>query len=230
MEIACESCQAKLIIPNEKLPAGQRVAVKCPKCGNRIVVETPPAGPEPFGVPERPDEQATRETEIRQGDEPSGLDDTEAEKALDSYGEGEKLALIMVQEGHPVEGIREALGRLEYIGIQAGNTREALSKLRVQHFDLMILADPFDNIPLIQSPILQYLNHLSMSVRRRMFVIAMGDAFRTMDHMTAYAMSVNLVANWKDLGKFSNILRRAIQDHEAFYKVFMDTLKETGKA
>ncbi len=230
MEIACESCQARLTIPEEKLPAGQKVAVKCPKCGNRIIVEAPPARPGPSEVLERAEGQGTLETEMPQGDEPSGLDDTEAEKALDSYGEGEKLALIMVAEGRPVEGIREALGRLEYIGIQAGNTREALSKMRVQNFDLLILSDPFDNIPLTHSPILQYLNHLSMSIRRRMFVIAMSDAFRTMDHMMAYAMSVNLVANWKDLGKFSNILRRAISEHEAFYKVFMDTLKETGKA
>ena len=57
-----------------------------------------------------------------------------------------------------------------------------------------------------------------------------GDKFRTMDHMMAFTMSANLVVNRKDLDKLSNILRRAISDNEKFYKVFMDTLKETGKA
>ena len=63
-----------------------------------------------------------------------------------------------------------------------------------------------------------------------MFVLLMSDKFRTMDHMMAFAMSANLVANWKDLGKLSSILGRAVSDNEKFYKVFMDTLKETGKA
>jgi len=172
----------------------------------------------------------TKEHEAPPSDELPGLNDTEADSALDSYGEGEKMALIMIAETRPAEKITEALDKLGYNAIQAKNTREALSKMQFQNFDLIILSDLFDHTPLNQSPILQYLNHLSMSVRRKMFVLLVSDAFRTMDHMMAFAMSVNLLANWKDLGRLSNILGRALSDNEKFYKVFMDILKETGKA
>ena len=229
MESLCESCQAKLNIPDEKLPAGQRVSVKCPRCGNKLIVEAVGAKPEPTDVPKQGLEKPQPEYDAPPSNEMAGLDDAEADRALDSYGEGEKLALIMVAQTDPADPIEDALERLDYNGIQAKNTREALAKMQFQNFDLVILSDRFDNTPLKQSPVLQYLNHLSMSVRRRMFVLLMGDAFRTMDPMLAFAMSANLVANWKDLERLPNILGRAIADHERFYKVFMDTLKETGK-
>jgi len=194
-----------------------------------MTVEAPGMKPEPADASEQPLEKPPAEYEAPPPDGMAGLDDAEAESALHAYGEGEKLALIMVTQTDPAEPIEDALERLGYNGIQAKNTSEALAKMHFQNFDLLILSDRFDNSPLKESPVLQYLNHLSMSVRRRMFVLLMGDTFRTMDPMVAFAMSANLVANWKDLERLPNILRRAIADHERFYKVFMDTLKETGK-
>jgi hypothetical protein len=51
-----------------------------------------------------------------------------------------------------------------------------------------------------------------------------------MDNMMAFAMSANLVVNEKDLDKLAAVLKKALSDHEKFYKVFMDTLLEVGKA
>jgi len=240
MEIVCGSCSAKLNIPDEKLPRGQRVSVKCPRCKNKLVIDTPTAEvPSPSNhiseQSENPVENAALPS-VQGGydsfpyEDMPGFDDMEADSALDSYGEGEKLALVMVPDNARLEKIKEALGELNYNTIRAENTLEAVSKMRFQNFDLVILSDHFDNTLLQQSHILQYLNHLSMSIRRKMFVLLMGDTFRTMDHMSAFAMSANLVANWKDLVRLSSILGRALLDNEKFYKVFMDVLRETGKA
>ncbi len=242
MEIVCESCKAKLNIPDEKVPQGKRVSVLCPRCKNKLIIDTteartevsPPAVDAPAvsgsGGEGPPD---TSHEEAFEPSEPEGIpefDDMEADSALDSYEEGEKLALVMDNDVSHSEKIKTALDELEYNSIRAENTQEAVTKMRFQNFDLVILSDLFDNIPLEQSPIFEYLNHLSMSFRRKMFVVLIGDKFRTMDHMMAFTMSANLVVNGKDLKKLSNILRRAISDNEKFYKVFMDTLIETGKA
>jgi len=69
-----------------------------------------------------------------------------------------------------------------------------------------------------------------MSMRRRMFVAIVGNNFKTMDQMTAFALSANLVINKKDLGRLSMIMQRAISQNERFYKVFMEIYRETGKA
>ena len=109
-------------------------------------------------------------------------------------------------------------------------TRRAMNRLRTHPFSLVILSDGFDGLGLSHSPILQYLNNLPMSVRRKIFLALVGDTFTTMDKMTAYAMSANMVIHEKDLRKLSHVLNRAISDHKRFYRVFMDTLEEVGRA
>jgi predicted Zn finger-like uncharacterized protein len=242
MEIVCKACHAKLNVPDEKLPPGQRIGVKCPRCGNKLLIDTPPVktGGSPLSdqgsetseiqVQDMPASPEAKEYDAPPSEEMAGLQDTEADRALDSYGEGERLGLVMGADIHPLEKVNQTLEELGYNPIRARNTQEAISKVRFQHFDLIVISDLFDKTPLQQSPVLQYLNHLSMSVRRKMFVLLISDTFRTMDHMMAFALSANLVANWKDLDRLSNILGRALSDNEQFYKVFMDTLKETGKA
>ena len=221
MEIVCESCKAKLNIPDEKVPQGQRVSVKCPRCKNKLILDTTVSKPEVpapqvqdlaesgSAVEDMSDTSIEETYKPPQFEEMSGFDDMEADSGLDSYEEGEKLALVMVADTHHSEKIKAALDEVDYNSIRAENTQEAVAKMRF---------------------IFEYLNHLSMSFRRKMFVLLIGDKFRTMDHMMAFTMSANLVANWKDLDKLSNILRRSVSDNEKFYKVFMDTLKETGKA
>jgi len=80
------------------------------------------------------------------------------------------------------------------------------------------------------NPIMKYLNHLSMSVRRRMFVTLISEEFKTMDELMAFALSVDLIINMKDIEKIAIILKHAISAHEKFYKVFTDTLAEIGYA
>ena len=57
MEVICQSCSAKLNIPDEKIPKNKAVRVACPKCKEKITInppseepkEQPAAGPEEHG-------------------------------------------------------------------------------------------------------------------------------------------------------------------------------------
>jgi hypothetical protein len=63
-----------------------------------------------------------------------------------------------------------------------------------------------------------------------MFVGIVGENYQTMDQMMAFALSVNLVISKNDLGRLSMIMQRAVSQNERFYKIFMETFRETGKA
>lgn len=242
MEVVCKNCNARLNIPDEKLPRGQRVRVSCPRCKNKLILDasgakpavSAPAVEEPAesGRPKEdiPGPANEEEFESPQPEGAPGYDDVEEDTTLDSYEEGEKLALVMDNDAHHTEKIKEALEELGYRYVPAENSKKAVSKIRFHNFDLVVLADNFDNLPLEQSPILRYLSHLSMSIRRRIFLALIGERFKTMDHMMEFSMSANLVINSKDLGKLASILKRAVSDNEKFYKVFFDTLEEVGKA
>jgi len=224
MEIICEKCKARLSVPEENIPRGHRATFSCPKCKHKITLD----------VAEFKNDTRIPKVEKRVGQEyhmpDRGFDRIEEDASLDFFEEGVKLALVLESDAEKAETLKRTVEELNYRCVLARNTREAISKMRLHHFELIFLPDRFDDIKLSQSPVLQHINNLSMSVRRRIFLALIGDKFKTMDHMMAFAMSANMVINATDLGRLTAILKHAISDNEKFYKVFMDTMAEVGKA
>jgi DNA-directed RNA polymerase subunit RPC12/RpoP len=222
MEVVCSNCQARLKIPDEKVPETGTVAANCPKCKSKITIEKPQPDPEPSLFQEMPDldsELPEEDSEYRDEDPFS----------LDFYEENAKLALLMVSKAEADNRIREAAEGLRHKPVLVKDAGEAISKMRFHLFDILVLSEQFEGVPWAQSPILHYLNRLSMHTRRKSFLVLLGKGFSTMDRMTAFALSVDLVVNPKDIDEFSGILRAAVWNHENFYGAFMETLNELGK-
>jgi DNA-directed RNA polymerase subunit RPC12/RpoP len=238
MEIVCETCKAKLNIPDEKIPKGLAVRIACPKCKNKIVLEMQkPAAPGAGSESEDASDTGNfgpRFVEPKPGTKPAegsyGYEDYTGDASLQFFEEGTRLALVMANTAERGETISKAVEGIGYKAISTPNTRDAIGKTRFHHFDMVILMDGFDGQPLERCGMVNYLNRLNMSVRRRIFVALMSDNFKTMDDMMAFALSANVVINTKDLEKLPPILKKAVSDNEKFYKVFIDTLAETGRA
>lgn len=218
MEVTCENCHAHLNIPDDKLPPNRRVAISCPKCKSRIIIQA--------------HEQETGESPAVFEDEATFIkeDYNQDYTALDTVEEGKKLAMVLAG-GNPGSGVlRTAAEVLGYQVLEVKNTTEAVSRLRFHHFDLLLLQDGFGGHPADQNPILGYINSQSMSIRRKIFLALIGDHFKTRDAMTAYSLSANLVVNEKDMDKLAAILKTDIAENERFYKIFMEILVEIGRA
>jgi predicted Zn finger-like uncharacterized protein len=209
MDVTCDACGAAFKISDEKLPPNQVVSITCPKCKGKITVDT-----------RKPDKDIlSKETdEFEQDDTP-----------LELFEEGTRLALVLNGDDRQINDISSVLEELSYKPIVAPSIQDAMGKLRLHHFDLIILSDGFGGQNLEGSPVTHYLNHLSMSVRRKIFLALVSDKFKTMDNMMAFTLSANLIIHPADLSKLRLILTKAIPDHEKFYKIFTDALKETGK-
>lgn len=224
MEIICEKCNARLNIPDEKIPSGQQATVRCPKCQNKLMLNA--RGSRIKNA--TPAVEGKAESHIKEV--ASDNDNWDDDASLDFFEEDAKLALVMGNGAQQIKKLGRTIEELGYRCVLAKNTRDAISKMRLHYFELVLLSDGFDGIDLAQSPILQHINNLSMSVRRRVFLALVADEFKTMDHMMAFAMSANMVINGGDLDRLTSIMQHAISDNEKFYKVFMDTMVEVGKA
>lgn len=220
MEAVCENCQTVLNIPDNKIPNSDRLIVRCPKCKNKISIYTRSPGRED-DVPEMENRAETPKDNIIKHFE-------EKDIALDSFKEGEKLALIVESDNQFAGAITQAASELEYRCISAQTTQEAINEMRFLEFSLLIVSDKFLTEH-DQSPILAYLNNLTIDIRRKIFLVLIGSSFKTMDKMAAFHMSANLVINRNDLGQLTNILKYSIMDNERFYKVLLDCLSEAGR-
>jgi predicted Zn finger-like uncharacterized protein len=217
MDVTCTSCNATLKIPDEKLPPNQMVNVTCPKCKAKIKIDTG----------ELYKEQASGKKQAPKKADPGAGDDG---SPIELFEEGTRLAMVLVGDAEHVVDVNAALEELSYKIVAPASTQDAMSKIRLHHFDLIILSDGFDGQGLDSNPLTNYLNHVSMSVRRKIFLVLLSEKFKSMDNMMAFSKSCNLVVNPVDISNIESILKKAISDHEKFYKVFMDTLKEVGKA
>ena len=223
MLITCSQCESKFNVPDEKIPKGKKIKVICPKCRSPIIIgeeireEKAPPPPEPTEKKEELEE------------EEYGYEEYTEDSQLGFFEGDAKLALVLVDDGQIEDLIRPVVEEMGYRFITSPNKRDAIGKMRFHHFDIIILKDGYDGKSIEESPILRYINTLSMSVRRKMFLALISDRFKTMDNMMAFAMSANVVINSADISQIKLILNKAIEENERFYKVFKELLVETGK-
>jgi predicted Zn finger-like uncharacterized protein len=219
MEVQCKSCKAKFKISDEKLPTGQVISLKCPKCESKIEVDT-------RGT------QATASAASLQAIMDDMASDTydAALRPFDFLEEGVETALICEQDEAVREKIRSALQEMNYNITDAASTRDALKYMRFHNFELVAVNEGFDGGDPESNYVLRYVAQLSTSIRRDVFVILVGDGFATGDSMTAFNKSVNFVLNPEDVDELERILKLSLADYEEFYRMLRDTMKKMGRA
>lgn len=215
MEIVCDSCQGKFKIADEKLPAGKTASLKCPRCSSKITITVPTAEPE--------DAEAVFEDLFDfEGEDDSGYD--AADKPFDFIEEEGKTALVCEADALLREKVQPTLDLLEYHVTEVANSRDALKKMRYHTYDLIILDEYFDTQDPDANAVLIYLERLNMEVRRNMFVTLLTSRFRTMDHMTTFQKSVNMIVNIRNIDDFDKIIQRGLADYGLFFKVLKESL------
>lgn len=214
MNIICTHCKSQFKIADDKIPAGRSASFPCPKCRTRITVGAQPAAPE-------------GKVSLNEVDT-SGYNP--ADRPFDFVEEEGKTALVCEQ--HPLlkKPIIESLELMEYQITVAENARDALKRMRYHVYDIVVVDEDFDTDNPEANGVLIYLERLGMSLRRNIFVALVSSRHRTMDNMTAFLKSVNLIVNSKNIEDFPKILSRGLTDHLTFYRVFREKLKETGRA
>ena len=171
------------------------------------------------------DFSADIENQIEQN---SGYD--ASDKPFDFIEEEGLTALLCEKNPHARHTIQNALNLLDYQITLSENARDALKRMRYHVYDLIVVNEGFDTNNPDSNGVLIYLERLSMSVRRKIFVAMISDRYRTMDNMMSFNASVNLIVNIKNIEDIGKILSRGITDTELFYSVYKETLKSTGRA
>lgn len=221
MRIQCDHCQAVFNVPDEKMPRGKQFKATCSKCKRTIIVESQGSS---IGVDVSLSEVTDAPTAIE-----ADLDTTSAyDSPLEVLEEGAMSALVCVDEPERLRDVKEALDDLNYYSSVASSVKEALSKLRYNQYDLVMLDEEFCGESADNNTILRYLQPMPMSTRRNIFLMLISNQIRTLDNLMAFAKSVNAVINVSDVQKVKLVLERAMADHRRFYKVYRDLVQVIG--
>jgi CheY-like chemotaxis protein len=147
-----------------------------------------------------------------------------------SYSEGDRLALICddnaEHQGHLSSGLKD----LGYNVDAALNAEDAYEKIKFNAYEVVVLNEKFSGGTPENNEVLEFFQGMAISDRRNIFLALVGAGLKTMDNMTAFARSVNLVISEGDLPNSKAVLRKAVSENNMFYRVFKGVLKELGKA
>jgi predicted Zn finger-like uncharacterized protein len=223
MDVACEHCQSKFKIPDEKVPKDQAFSITCPKCKKKFSVD--PRG----GAAKAKAEPKPAASTSTQSSGAAGAYDA-ADRPFDFLEEGAETALLCEPDAAVREQMAQRLKSMGYYLTSPENSRAVLKQMRYHLFDVIVLNEMFDTRNPDQNNVLRYLERLSMEDRRNMFVVLITDRFRTMDNMAAFHNSVNIVINRENLNDFEKILKKAVAENAAFYKVYRDAMVKAGRA
>lgn len=238
MQVSCTECQRAINIPDAKVPKGQAFNLTCPGCKTKFKVDqhlkgggAEPAAPAPKAeAPASPPPAAPPDKIDVSNINTSGLlvaDEGEEDDELEIYEDDDRVALILDDKNRKVwvEDLESRGYKFQF----AHSPEHAMYKMKFYAFDVLVLHETFGGVTLGSSPIYKHIIELDMVLRRKMFVILVGEKFRTTNNMEAFTYSVNLVINDKDLSKVGVIFKKAVTEHEIFYKVFNDTALAVGK-
>lgn len=242
MKIVCPKCQKKLNIPDNKVPSDRDVSFKCPGCQHPITVNKsenqsaltdmpkfdglPDSTPPPPGFLEE-----TQTVAYTHSPKESAKNIKAAAEALEDemeiLAEGSLRALVADPDN--LEFISPILRKMSYLITAVRSVEEAINKIQFNFYNLILLNERFDKSDPKNNVVHKYVEGLVMDDRRRMFVVLTGKNFKTLDNMTAFAKSANLVVNVSDFSNFELILKKSMNDNDSFYRAFKKLLVDTGR-
>lgn len=148
---------------------------------------------------------------------------------FDFVGEENKTALVCESDPERRSKIVDALNQSGYYITESASTRDALKSMRFHVYQVIAVNENYETDNPNNNIILEYLNHLPISVRRNVFVVMISGRFRTMDNMAAFNRSVNMIVNIKNIDEFGAIIKRGVAQNDEFYHVFKETMKNLGR-
>ena len=223
MELICKDCQMVIQIPAERVPQNSTFRLTCPRCKRQIVASTKThesqgGSKANSGLAPTPSEVILAAT-----DNP----DEDLSEVMNSVQPSQSAALLCVNREESRGALKAMLESMGYVVDVPPTIERALQHLRFNQYSIILLDD--DLVGSAPNTVVGYLASLYMNTRREIFVVLIGERFKTADHLQAFVESVNLVLHPDDLAQFVAYLTRGLRDHERFYKVFNECLVEAGK-
>ena len=222
MQANCPKCAQKIVIDDARVP-DRAFSVKCPKCqtsvrfqGKGAAAAAPPA-PEAARADADPgvSAEAMRAEMMAQIRREMSLGEAvrtasgRALVALSDRTQAGAIALPLTRQGYQVDSI---------------DSPEDGSRLIEQGvYDLVVASRAA--APGGKESLYQRMSRLSPDARRRLFLVLVGDDFKTGDGTQAWLAMADLVVHPRDLGNADAVLAKTVEERARLYQVFLDARK-----
>ena len=230
MQANCPKCAHKVVVDDAKAP-DRAFTVKCPKCqtpvkfAGKAAAAAPPA-PAAEAAPAPVEEAAPAPTrrsdtqEMRAG----MMAQLRREMGLAGGGEGSMRALVALPDAGQTAALTQALTRQGY-AVDAFDDSGEAARLLEQGVYAVVVTSRTTAAAGKGETLHQRVTRLNPEGRRRVFVVLVGDDFKTGDGTQAFAAMADLVLNGRDTAGADAALRNTMAERTRLYQLFSDARK-----
>ena len=230
----CPQCSTKVQIDDSKVP-DKPFRVRCPKCQGLIALPgrspaTAEAAPAPEAPPPAPDLGGAEAHPASPFDlpaaapaaaaAPDAFAAAEAHARRDRLHDSHNDALIALA-GPAAQHVHAALEKLGYRVDTVDDVEEGARLLEQGVYEIAVTAR--EQAAAGRPPTLsQRMLRLPPEARRRVFVVLVGDDFRSGDGTQAWAAQADLVLSTADATRAENLIRATLAARKRLYQPFLD--------
>ncbi len=222
MQAQCSQCSARIQIDDSKVP-DKPFKVKCPKCqavitlpGRTAEVAVPPAPQAPAPASDAA-ASAPAPAYVPPAPAPSAAAISRRERAAQSQND----ALIALPPGPAATALHAALVALGY-NVDAVEDIEEGVRLVEQGVYEVAVTSRGPAAPGAPETLAQRLMRLSPDARRRLFVVLVGEEFRSGDGTQAWVAQADLVVHPNDAARCEHLIRGTMQERKRLYQPIVD--------
>jgi predicted Zn finger-like uncharacterized protein len=236
VQAQCPQCAQRIVVDDAKVP-DKPFAVKCPKCqtivrlpGKAAVPSPPPEPALSFEEAAPPPPLASAQSFTPAAVEASSVQDevraqmAQLRREMSAPGAeapSHERALVAIPDRAQAAAITLVLTRLGY-GVDSVEEHEDAARFVEQGVYALAATSRAGAGPGRGESLYQRINRLSPEQRRQLFVILVGDEFKSADGLQGFAVMADLVLHTRDLTGADSVIRSALHDRRRLYQVFND--------
>lgn len=214
MQAICPQCSNKLLIDDAKVP-DRPFQVKCPKCQTPVRFPGKAAAPEATAGSEEDAPTAASAEELRA----QMMAQLRREMSLGEKPAGGTRVLLAVPDRALAGTVTVMLTRLGY-QVDPLDERMEGGRLLEQGLYDVVVTTRAGAAPGKAETLYQRVSRLNPEGRRRLFVVLVGDEFKTGDGTQAFACLADLVIHSRDVASADAVLHNTLMEKSHLYQAF----------
>ncbi|HET9316579.1 MAG TPA: zinc-ribbon domain-containing protein [Vicinamibacteria bacterium] len=222
MQLECPSCSQRVVVDDAKAP-DRPFAVKCPKCQG--VVRFPgraPATPSPTAATPAGAPEATPPADAE------AIGRLQRQIRGRQVGPGPGQVLVALNDPSLARAITAPLGKIGY-DIDTLDRPEEGGRLLEEGFYEVVVTNKAASVPGKGESLYQRLIRLPPDARRTVFLVLVGDEFKTGDGTQAWVAQADLVIG-RDGADIESLLLNTMAERTRLFQVFLDARRRFEEA
>jgi predicted Zn finger-like uncharacterized protein len=212
VQAQCPQCATRIQIDDAKVP-DKPFRVRCPKCQALLTLPGRTAEPAPATAPEPPPGSAAPPPDAELPS-PGAIARQERLEASQSDA-------IVALAGPAAAPLQQVLARIGYQLDTVEDIEEGARLLEQGVYEMAVTSPGVAEAGRPET-LAQRILRLSPESRRRVFVVLVGEQFRSGDGNQAWAVQADLVLHPSDAGRCETLIRATLAERRRLYQPFLD--------